>query len=625
MPESNKKQPTSAPELPDDTKKTLNDQGDISTQKRDEPENLPEVIEPGIDDETNEPEAEMADDEPSETDIEKHGIKKFLAGFWRHKKWTLPLTLVVIVGILLAIPSTRYPMLAPFFARDYSVEILDNKNGTPVSGATVKIDKKSVTTDSTGRAKLHAKVGKHIINIDKKYYQPATSEIFVGIKAQRAAMQIKLAATGRQVPVLVINKISGKPIKDAEVKVLDTSAKTDDQGKATIVLPTKNATETATISASGFNATSDTVHVTSEVIAGNTFQLTPSGKIYFLSNLSGSVDVVSTNLDGSGRKTVLTGTGEEDGRNTVLLAARDWKYLALLSKRDGGPSAKLFLINTSNDQLTTIDEGLANFTPIGWSDHRFVYQVNRTNVQAYQSKAQALKSYDADAGKITLLDETIAQGSQYDYVSQDLSPLNMRILGDNLLYTKSWSAYDYATDRLTGKQDQIISVDADGSGKKVLKQFPHSGKAGYQYQYISSTVYKPQDIFFSVNTGGSVTYYEYRDGNVTQTNTVTDSVFSKPYPTYLQSPSDKRTFWSESRDGKSTLFVGNATGDGGNQIASLSDYNAYGWFTDQYVLVSKSSSELYIMPVGGGKAIKVADYYKAQQNYGGYGYGYGGL
>jgi hypothetical protein len=94
----------------------------------------------------------------------------------------------------------------------------------------------------------------------------------------------------------------------------------------------------------------------------------------------------------------------------------------------------------------------------------------------------------------------------------------------------------------------------------------------------------------------------------------------------LLSPSADQTFWSESRDGKNTLFIGDQGGQNGKQIASLSDYNTFGWFTDDYLLVSKNSSELYIMDKAGKQAaLKVSDYHKPTQNFYGYGGGYGGL
>jgi len=78
------------------------------------------------------------------------------------------------------------------------------------------------------------------------------------------------------------------------------------------------------------------VTVTTDKVAANQFKLAPVGKVFFLSNAGGKIDVVSTNLDGTDRKVVLAGTGKEDRNNTVLLASSDWKYLALLSLRDGG-------------------------------------------------------------------------------------------------------------------------------------------------------------------------------------------------------------------------------------------------------------------------------------------------
>jgi hypothetical protein len=78
-------------------------------------------------------------------------------------------------------------------------------------------------------------------------------------------------------------------------------------------------------------------------------------------------------------------------------------------------------------------------------------------------------------------------------------------------------------------------------------------------------------------------------------------------------------------DGKYNLFVGNQLGDDKKSVGTLGDYNTYGWYTDNYLLVSKSSSELYIMPKNGGAALKISDYFKPSQYFSGYGGGYGGI
>lgn len=569
----------------------------------------------------------MGDNEPAK---QPGRFKRFFAGYWRRKKWTLPLTLLAIIAIIFAVPASRYPLLAFGMKRSFSVEIVDSKTGTPVSGASVTLDGKTTLTDSSGKATLDAKVGKRTVDVGKKYYKSFSENVFVGVSRGHNSSKVELQATGRQVPIKVVNKITGKPVANVELKVLDTEAKTDANGMATIVLPTGSPTQSATITANGYNNLSGKVQVTSDVVSANTFQITPSGRVYFLSNLSGNIDVVSTNLDGTARKTVLAGTGTEDSNNTVLLASRDWKYLALLSKRDGGQYAKLFLINTSDSQVTTMDEGSATFTPVGWSDHYFIYRVDRANVQNWQSGLSALKSFNADTGKLATLDQTSASGTSNDsYIGQSFGYNETYITGGKIVYVKTWDNWGYLAPAslFSGKQDQILSVAPDGSGKQILKNIPLPGGSNH-YQDTEAVVVNPTHIYFKVTNGSGSTYYVYTEGSVTQNNTLTDSTFSQAqqnYPTYLLSPAGNQTFWAEQRDGKNTLFVGDASGNNSKQIATLSDYTSYGWYTDNYLLVEKGGSELYAMPTGGGTALKISDYYKPPQNFNGYGGGYGGL
>ena len=100
------------------------------------------------------------------------------------------------------------------------------------------------------------------------------------------------------------------------------------------------------------------------------------------------------------------------------------------------------------------------------------------------------------------------------------------------------------------------------------------------------------------------------------------------YNTYLVSPSGNSTFWSESRDGKNSLFIGDSVGGNAKQIASASDYQTYGWYSEDYLLASKNGSELYILASDGVKkdseALKITDYHKPVISYPGYG-GYGGI
>lgn len=569
----------------------------------------------------------VMDDNIQEPPKPPNKFKRFFSAYWRKKKWTLPATLLVLLAIIFALPITRYPLLALALKRTYTVSVVDSKTNTPVTGASVSLDGTTVTTDNSGHATFKAKVGKRVVTVTKQYYQSANVNIFVGVSTGKNTDKIQLSATGRQVPIKVVNKITGQPVDNAEIKVLDTEAKTSADGTVTIVLPTNAPTQSATVSASGYNNLSANVTVTSGVINANTFDLVPAGRVYFLSNLSGKIDVVSTNLDGSGRTTVLGGTGNEDPSNTSLLASTDWKYLALLSKRDTSQYGKLYLINTSNNQLTTIDGGNNELISlVGWSGHNFVYRLTNNNVQLWQNGTNVLKSYDADTGKTSVIDQTSADGTQSAYEFQSLSFVNL--VNDKVVYGLAWNSL-YNGGITASNQNTILSANADGSNRTTLKSL--SIAPNTTYSNISAVSPKPGSLDILTNNGGGQDiFYTYNAANntVTQSNTISDATYSQEQQsqvTYLVSPSGNSTFWAEQRDGKNTLFVGDYNGNNSTQIASLSSYTTYGWYTDNYLLVEKGGSELFIMPVSGGSAYKISDYYKPPINYYGYGGGYGGL
>lgn len=547
-------------------------------------------------------------------------IRRLMHAYWSRKRVTLPATVLIVIALLTAIPFTRYALAALIVSQDYSIVVVDAKTNNPVSNALVSLRGKSAKTDNKGLATLHVKVGSAKLTVTKKYYVSHGEDIVVPITNSSATHEVKLAARGRQVPVTVVDKISGKPVENALVRAASTEAKTDKKGVAIIVLPADKATLKATISANAYNDTDATITVTDKTVKQNELTITPAGKVYFLSKLSGKIDVVKTNLDGTGRQTVLAGTGNEDPYNTVLLASRDWQYLALLAKRDNNP-AKLYLLNTSNDKLTEIDSGNATFTLVGWSGNSFVYVVNRNNVPAWQPNSQALKSYRADTDQLKVLDQTKGEGTSLsDYAQTSFGTVYE--VGKEIIYAQN---YIGNSGRLAGKSVLLTSIQDDGSNKKTIKSFPIPSSFTYGYS-VDLAPYDAQSLYVQAyDASNNPVYYEYEDGKLASKPSITNDQFYRSYPTYLLSPSGSNTFWGDARDGKNTLFVGDANGQNGKQIAQLSSYTPYGWFTDDYLLISKDSSELSIMPVTGGTAIKISDYHKPQYSYRGYGGGYGGL
>lgn len=536
----------------------------------------------------------------------------------RHKVWAMILLLIIIVGALAAVPWTRYKLGGLFLKQTISIEVMDSQTHKAVTSATVKAKDVTAKTNNKGLADLKVPIGTTQVTIEKTYYTTTTVTTVAPILKPKDRVMVDLKATGRQVPVVVLNSITGKPIENAAVMASNAEGKTDKDGKVTLVLPTTKSSVTAMAHANGYNEVEATIQVTTQTLAVNTIRLTPTGSTYFLSNQSGKLDVVKTTLDGSNRKVVVAGTGKEDNRNTVLLASRDWKYLALFSKRDGGDYAKLFLINTSTDQMTTMDEGSADFGAIGWSGHNFIYTVTRKG-QIYDNNHVAQKAYSAETGKITLLDQTQGEGDSTNNAYQNFN--NTYITDRGLVYTVSWSSY-YGSDKLAGKTNAIRLTSFDGKSKKDLKTFDAKAVGNLQ-----AVPYEPQGIYFAAYdfTTSKPSFYEYEDGAVTAANTTIDAFNNANYPTYLYSPSGDKTLWSKLIDGKRTIFVGDNDGKNGSQILKDSDYEVYGWYTEQYVLLSKNSSELYIVSVNGGTPHKISNYYKPDVKFYGYGYGYGGL
>jgi len=551
--------------------------------------------------------------------------------FW-HRWWANPKKryasiggVVLILVVLFAVPFTRYEILGLIIKKPLTITIIDDKSRAPVSGVVLSVDGKKATTNAAGKATIKAHLGRTAVSASKKYYQGAQSTVTVKL-TNNNEWKFALHALGRQVPVKVINKISGKPVTGAVITVNGSQSKTSKDGLATIVVPSDAQQQKATISLSGYNSSEVSVTVKDAADPANTFGITPAGTIYFLSNKSGTIDVVKSNLDGSERRTVLAGTGSEDSDSTALLASRDWKYVALQAKRSTKADTTggvYFIDTTKGDKLVTVDEGNATFSIVGWSGHFFVYQVQRTGVQNWEPNAQALKSYNAETGKLTTLEQTAGEGSSmYDYAYSRFG--NVYAFSNEIVFGNQWNSSYNSPGRLNGKAVSLVSIKPDGSARRAVKDFPVP--SGNSYYNVNLVLYRPQGIYAQASDGTNNNYYEYKAGKLTDKPDLNEAAFYRSYNAYLPSPSGDITFWTEQRDGKNTLLLGDKDAASEKVVLAGTKYNPYGWYGEDYLLVSKEGSELYIIPKDGSdNPLKVTDYFQSQAYYAGYGGGYGGL
>jgi len=536
-----------------------------------------------------------------ETPLGKRSLKdKYLD----HKKWTIPLTIVVLLLVLaFALPTSRYKLLGLAFKKPFTISVTDSTTNTPVSKASVKVGDLTVLTDANGKAVFkHLAVGKKQATITKQYYKTTTLTAFVGLNGSHNSQRLLLQATGRQVPVRLINKITGEPINGAEISALQTNAKTDKTGSTILVVPASNKTVKVTLKADGYNTTSGDMQVTTDVVAGNTFSLVPSGRAYFLSNASGKVDVISANYDGTDRQTLLAGTGFESNAPIQLIPSPDQKSLALIARRSvGSNTLGLYNIDTASGKLTKVEgDGNKSITSVGWSGSNFVYLMQNYDLSQWQPAQEQLRSFSATTADATTLDSTDAGGTSYgDELYQQISA--PAIVDGAVVYSKSWSAGQFSANQLSSRNDMIFSIQPNGSNKKTLKEV--SIPSGSNYNYINQTSAGPHIEYFAVPTVATydlekgALFFKYTKGTLTQLSNFTVDNFNNPdVKGYVAtSPSGNKLLYADVIDGKVVVSVSDQSGDKQKLVTLHGPASTPSWLTDDYILVSQDSSQLYVI------------------------------
>lgn len=518
---------------------------------------------------------------------------------------------IVIVGALVAIPATRYALAGLVVKKDAQVTIVDSVTLKPISGARVVAAGVVAMTNSRGVAILHGvAVGPHPLLISKQYYRDARGDVLVPIVFGRASATERIVATGYPLEVHAVDRITGVAISGAHVVIGQATSDTDTAGIARIVLPIKAGAQSGTVVKDGYNSGAIVVDVSLRPSGANV-ALTTTGSLRFLSKATGTINVVRAQLDGGNPTVVLGGTGNESDDTTTLLSTRDWQFSALLADRDGTRDA-LYLVTSKGGTAVTIDGSEARLTLAGWQGHTFFWEEDLTTPGPGLPGHSVIRAYDADTGRSAVIEKSLAAGPSSSYFQ------SLYIQQGELRYLRVWGGNPLPS----GTTNDLIAVDTVTFSKKVVKSFPPT-------TYISAVPYEAEGLYLQASAAGANTYFSYDGGAVTPVS-LTDDKFYSAYPTFLLSPSGKQTLWSESRDGKSTICIGDEAGNKGKQIAALSDYTPYGWFgaDDRYILLTKNGSELYVAPAGVPLTVtnllKVTDYHKPPNGYPGYGSGYGG-
>jgi hypothetical protein len=534
---------------------------------------------------------------------------RFKAWYLANKKTAIPLSVLVALLVLLGPPPSRYALAGLAIKKNVNVEIRDSLTNTPVTGAEVALGNQNALTDANGKATLSSvKPGHHIFSVSKKYYKDQKIDLLVpAVKASRQKL-VPLVATGRAVRIKVVDYVDGQPLGNVNINIADTTGKTDKKGVATVVVPVGSTNQKASLSSDGYNTKDADIKVSDNSIVENQVKLAEAGRVYFFSKRTGKLDLMKVNLDGSDPQVVLAATGNEQIQNSDISQSPDWKYVALVLRRSSADQTpQLYILKTDDDKLISVDSGKANFTLEGWAGDKLIYQSSRTDLPGWQTGQTKLKSYDADSGKITLLDQQ--QGSDSNTNINEVYN-NVLVSGENIIYSKYWGGNTF---NMAGKQDSVQMISADGQNHKLV--------AGYDAASTNLQValHTPTSFYIATNVNNdyaNTNYFEFTTSAPSpKPVTIDANAFYPSVFEYYQSPSGNNLLWSEPRDGKNTVLIGDQSGGNPVSVGSFSDYRPFGWFTDKYVILTKNSSELYIMTSKGSTPLKITDYQSTNYYY----------
>lgn len=566
-----------------------------------EPTPNPEDMEPEKSEQP--PQEDKAEQAPEEEHKPLPGktsrLHRFKHWYGSHKKWSIPLTVVVLLLVLTAIPVTRYKAAGLVMKKGVQVYVIDSKTSQPISSALVEIDTIQAETDGSGIAKLQkVPVGPHTVTISKKHYRDASSKVTIKLFTASnppPKFTINLEATGRQVGVTVTNRITGQPLEGALIKAGEIEAKTDKKGQATLVVAANTTKLKAELSLKGYNNLSGEVEVSEQEVKDNKFALTPAGKNYFFSNRSGKIDFYSSNLDGAEQEVILKGTGAEDS-DISLSISPDAKWAAFISTRDGLRDSKgqlqpaLFLMNLSDKSLVKADEGATDFTIEGWSGGRVVYSIIKGDLQYDNNERYKLKSYDAANRRLYSL--AVANYIEVYATAADF------VVYSRSNYTENSQLY-----RVNVQTTNDSKITAD------------------EIKYVGSVFQSEPDLFIIQGyTNDSQVWYKYRLSS-NKIEKLSGEPADKVARRMIPSPDGSKVVWVEDRDGQDTLLSADAKGENQKKVTARKSLTyPLRWINNDYIIfrVMESENADYIVALSGGEPIKIADVFRQSYSEGEY-------
>lgn len=511
----------------------------------------------------------------------KTKIKRFFSAWWHNKKARYA-TLAAIFLLILAAsawPTSRYFLLNTAGVRSSaSLTVIDESTGLPLKNVAVTLGDLSAKTDKDGKADFKSiKLGSQELLIDRVAFAPIEKKITIGWGSNPLGT-FDLSAVGAQYVFNATDYLSGKPVGKLEATSGQASAFADKKGKVVLTVDKPESDElTVHLKADGYR----TEKLVFPAATKEAFEvrMVPGQPNVYVTKQSGKYDVYKVDVDGKNKQLLLAGTGSER-QNIGLVVSADGSHAALVSSRskirDSGGYLldTLTLINVKDGQTKEIDQA-QNFQLVDWSGKRLVYRVTYAAASAANAQRQRIIAYDVEKSARSVL-----------------------ITSDYFNSVSSTGGYVYyaIANSDPGQQPSFGRIKADGSGKQTIL-----GKQVW-------TVVRSDAETMNLETPEGWYTYMIGESTTKKGNPPADTYASR---LYVDGPSNGKSLWIDSRDGKGVLLAYDQKAKKDREIVSAGGLTIpMRWLspnTVAYRIHTNSEIAEYVKNIDGGEPKKISN------------------
>ena len=481
--------------------------------------------------------------------------------------------LLAATAVVFAVPSYRYYALNKAGIRSsMSLRVLDQGTQLPLQNVHVTLDGNDVVTDSKGVARMSKiKLGPHTMVIHRVAFASIKQNVTIGWGSNPLG-DFTLDPTGVKYVIQPTDFITGKPIANAQATSGDAVANADSKGIITLTLDGTNGSA-ITVDVSGDHYVTKRIIISASSTKATPVSLVSSVKSVYVSHQSGTYDLMSAYVDGSGVSMLLKGTGSENS-NISLAVDQAGARAALVSTRDnqrnsdGDLLSALTLVNIADGTSTTIDHA-EHIQLVDWIGTSVIFQETTSGTGANKYHVVA-----------------------YDYASSRRYELGSAAQFNSVVSMQGMIYYAVASS--DGGSAVLYKVRPDGSGRQTVlnKEVWSAFRVNYGTLYLQTP-----DGWYSLSAGS---------GNAQQIGS--PSTYTNN--TYIEGPAGK-SLWIDANSNPSVLYAHDAAANNDTKIVTQGGL-AYPvrWLTDSiivYRVASGSSATDYAVSVSGGAPKKIAD------------------